>query len=136
MLGKSGKAWFDARVFGVPSKEEAFNAVMWRIRDAEKNSRSMFAQTFCSHKELLNKNGKEQTEYCLNKTGNDWNSIDDRYKYGILIKKMEYTKMIELDKIQVFSDVAEVKRTKLVSWSEKLTKFSDENVNLIIRKLK
>ena len=136
MLEKSGKAWFDARVFGVPSKEEAFNAVMWRIRDAEKNSRSMFAQTFCSHKELLNKNGKEQTEYCFNKTGKDWNSIEDRYKYGILVKKTEYTKMVDLDEIQVFSDVSEVKRTKIVSWSEKLTKFSDESVNLIIRKLK
>ena len=42
MKKKIGKAWFDARVFGVESDEEAFNSVMWRVRDCVKNARSMF----------------------------------------------------------------------------------------------
>jgi tRNA(His) 5'-end guanylyltransferase len=45
MEEKVGNAWFDARLYGVKSKDEAYNSLMWRVRDAEKNSRSMFAHT-------------------------------------------------------------------------------------------
>jgi len=128
---KVGTAWFDARVFGVPNKEEAFNCLMWRIRDSEKNSRSMFAQTYCSHKSLLNKNGEEQVNFCLEKTGNDWNKIKDEYKFGMIVKKEAYEKIVNLDHIQTFSDVDTVTRTRLVSWSEDITSFSDEKVDLI-----
>lgn len=127
-------AWFDCRVFGVKSKEEAFNAVMWRVRDAEKNSRSMFAQTYCSHKSLLNKTGIEQVQFCKETTGKDWESVDTKFKYGILTKREKYQKVTNIDHIQVFSDVETVERTRIVSWSEKLTTFSDEAVDKIVRK--
>lgn len=134
---KVGNAWFDARVFGVPSADEAFNAIMWRVRDAEKNSRSMFAQAYCSHKSLLNKNGVEQVEYCKATTGNDWETVEDKLKYGILVKKESYYKVLtDLDKIQTFGDVDSVKRTRLVTWAEPLTSYSDESVEMITRKLK
>ena len=41
--GKLGKAWFDSRVYAVPNDVEAFNSVLWRVRDAEKNSRSSWS---------------------------------------------------------------------------------------------
>jgi len=41
---KVGSAWFDCRVYGVDNDEEAFNSVMWRVRDAVKNSRSIWSQ--------------------------------------------------------------------------------------------
>lgn len=125
---KIGKAWFDARVFGVPDDIEAFNTVMWRVRDCIKNSKSMFAQAYCSHKSLLNKNGEDQISFCLETTGNDWNTIPDKVKYGVLIKKESF--------IKVISPNETVKRTKIVSWSEPLTTFSIENVNIITKKLK
>ena len=125
---KIGKAWFDARVFGVPTDIEAFNTVMWRVRDCIKNSKSMFAQAYCSHKSLLNKNGEEQIIFCLETTCNDWNTIHDKVKYGVLIKKESF--------IKVISPNETVKRTKIVSWSEPLTTFSIENVNIITKKLK
>jgi len=137
MQNKIGKAWFDCRVFGVPSDEEAFNAVMWRVRDAEKNSRSMFAQTFCSHKELQNKTGLEQVEFCKEKTGEDWELIEDRYKYGILVKKHQYQKVVEVPEggINAYNsdEVKTVTRSKIVTYSEKLV-FSDEAVQKIMRK--
>jgi len=133
---KVGKAWFDARLYGVESKEEAFNSVLFRTRDCIKNSYSMFAQTYVSHKSLLNKNGPEQIAYCLQKTGKDWNDIDDGYKYGFLTKRETYEKVVNLDDIQVFSDVSTVTRTRTVTWAEPLTTFSDEKVDMIVSKLK
>jgi tRNA(His) 5'-end guanylyltransferase len=132
---KVGKAWFDARVYGVPSKEEAFNSVLWRIRDAEKNSRSMFAQTYCSHKKLMNKTGEEQVEFCKAETGKDWELVEDRYKYGILVKKERFVKIIEFNEYNNATDVGGVERTRLTSWSQHMV-YSDENVDLIMRKVR
>ena len=118
-------AYFDAKAFGVPDKYEAFNSVLWRCRDCEKNSRSMFAQAYCSHKSLLNKTGEEQVGYCLETTGNDWNKIEDKYKYGTFIKNESYVKETEN---------GTAPRTRLVEVAQKLT-FSDENVEFLLSKV-
>lgn len=118
-----GVPYFDARCYGVPTNEEAFNSILWRARDAEKNSRSMFAQAYCSHKSLLNKTGEEQVQFCLETTGKDWNKEQDIFKYGILIKKEVYQKVISLDE--------SVTRTRIISFAKHLT-YSEENVNLIM----
>lgn len=133
LLSKLGNAWFDCRVYGVDSDEEAFNSVLWRVRDAEKNSRSIFAQTYCSHKQLQKKTGKEQVEFCKEKTGKDWETIDDRYKYGILVKKEKYLKIVEMNQYQNATDVGGVERTRVYSFSKHLT-YSKENVELIMAK--
>lgn len=124
-----GKAYFDARVFGVPSPVEAFNVFMWRSRDCVKNSKSMFAQAYCSHKELQNKNGDEQIEYCKNKTSKDWNELEDKFKYGVLIKKELY----EVPDNNPNSEQNEgfVTRSRLVYFSKNLSTFSQENVELV-----
>jgi tRNA(His) guanylyltransferase len=125
---KIGLATFDSRAYGVDSKEEAFNAVMWRVRDALKNSYSQFAQAYCPHKELLKKTGIEQISYCLETTCNDWNDIKDKYKYGIFVKRTMYNKFLD--------DGSSVVRTKQTSWSERITTFNPEDVDLICRKYK
>jgi len=119
-----GNAWFDARVFGVPSDEEAFNAVLWRIRDCVKNSKSMYAQAYCSHKELMYKNGQEQIDFCLEKTGNDWNEIAEHLKYGTLVKKELYQKETEHGSVQ---------RSQITTTVMKPT-FSKENVKFVMSK--
>lgn len=138
MKAKVGNAWFDARVYGVPSKEEAYNSVMWRQRDAFKNAQSMFAQTYCSHKSLLNKTGPEQVAFCLEETGKDFSKVKKKYQYGILVKREQYQKDIsDLDKVQTYSDATTVTRTRVVSFTDKrLTSFSEDSVDLVVRKLK
>ena len=118
-------AYFDARVFGVPDKAEVFNSFMFRSRDNEKNSKSQFAQAYCNHKELLHKNGVEQIQYTLEKTGKDWNDIEDKYKYGTLVKKELYLKR---------TDSGDVQRSRTKRIYQKFTEFSGENVNLICSK--
>lgn len=124
---KYGTAFFDARIFGVSTDEDAYDVIKWRMIDALKNSKSMFAQAYCSHKSLLNKHGGEQIKFCLEQTNNDWYSIDDRYKYGVIIKKESYMK-------ETVHGMTE--RTKVSSFvNEDFINTSDENINLAIRKL-
>lgn len=137
---KLGEAYFDCRCFGVPTIEEAFNVFMWRSRDCIKNSKSMMTQAYVSHKELQNKNGEEQIQYCLEKTGKDWNQIADRFKYGVLIKKELYEKQIEKRDVE-WHELATPKtlvhptctRSRLVQTSIPMNSFSPELVELISR---
>lgn len=135
MSKKLGNAWFDCRIYGVLSDEEAFNSVLWRVRDAEKNSRSMFAQSYCSHRELQGLNGLEQVQYCLEKTGKDWHKIDNRYKYGILVKREKYLKPVAMSEggTMDYSQNEFVERTRVVQASVPLT-FTDANVRMIMTK--
>ena len=129
---KLGNAYFDCRCFGVPSKEEAFNVFMWRSRDCIKNSKSMMAQAYVPHRELQGKNGEEQILYCLEETGKDWNQIEDRFKYGVLIKKELYLKEIE-NKYSSHNSQANCTRSRLVQASIPMNSFSPELVEIISR---
>lgn len=53
---------FDCRVWNVPTLTEAANTILWREKDATKNSISMAAQHYYSHKQLENKNSSEKQE--------------------------------------------------------------------------
>ena len=137
--GKIGNAYFDARVFGVPDEDEVFNTFMWRVRDCEKNSRSMFAQAVCSHKELHGKTGEKQVQYTLEKTGKDWNKIDDCYKYGTFIKKELYEKEVDKNSSTYHNKnvtMETVTRSRICEFSEKLTNYSEEGVKMITRQYK
>ena len=129
--GKLGEAYFDCRCFGVPTIEEAFNVFMWRSRDCVKNSKSMMAQAYVSHRELQGKNGEEQILYCLEKTGKDWNQIEERFKYGVLVKKELYEKQIDFEKYDGPNDTCT--RSRLVQTSIPMNTFSPELVELISR---
>jgi len=78
--------YFDARVYEATEKD-AYLSIVWRCRDAIKNSKNVFAQTYCRKKDLFNKTSQEQIEYCLETTGRDWNDLDDIYKYGVTVFK-------------------------------------------------
>lgn len=49
---KETTAFFDSRLFVLPSETEMFNTFLWRQRDAEKNSKAMLSQQYFSQKEL------------------------------------------------------------------------------------
>lgn len=82
-------AFFDARVFQIPEKEEVVNCLIWRQRDAERNSIQMLAQSLFSHNELHKKNTSELQEMCFQK-GHNWNDLDVSKKRGSLIVKATY----------------------------------------------
>lgn len=73
---------FDCRVFSVPSKREALNAVVWREFDAVKNSIQMLAQSLFSHKSLQNLNSKQLQYKMLTEKEVNWNDLDLVLKRG------------------------------------------------------
>lgn len=74
-------AYFDGRVWNVPSEQEAVNCLVWRELDATRNSIQMAAQSLYSHNQLHLKNTSEMQEMLWNK-GINWNDYPARFKRG------------------------------------------------------
>jgi tRNA(His) guanylyltransferase len=77
---------FDARVFQLPSKEEAANAFLWRAMDARKNAISMVAQSRFSHKALFGKDQKAMLAM-LAEAGVDFEALPVRFRRGSFIRR-------------------------------------------------
>ena len=72
---------FDARAFNVP-REEVANYFLWRAKDWSRNSVQMYAQSFFSHKQLLNK-GIPEIHEMLHDIGKNWtNDLPPHLKNG------------------------------------------------------
>lgn len=91
---RNSLAYFDCRVFSIPSQEEVINYLIMRQKDAIKNSVSMFSQSFFSHQKLEGKNTKEKIEMCLAE-GGDWNSIEIGQQRGRIAHKNQINKKIK-----------------------------------------
>lgn len=76
---------FDARVWNVPNLAEGANAFLWRENDAVKNSISMAASAYYSHKELMGKNSNEKQEMLFAK-GINWNDYPTHSKRGTYVQ--------------------------------------------------
>lgn len=77
---------FDARVFSVPSKEEAVNALVWREWDATKNSSQMAASALYPHRQLMGKGHGERLDMMRAK-GVNWNDYPAAFKRGTYVKR-------------------------------------------------
>jgi len=80
-------ALFDARAWQVPSLEEAANALLWRELDASKNSVSMVAHHYFSHRLLQGKHSKEMQEMLFQEHGINWNDFPARCKRGAWFRR-------------------------------------------------
>jgi tRNA(His) guanylyltransferase len=74
-------AFFDARVWTVPTEQEAVNCLLWRELDATRNNIQMAAQALYSHKQLHRKNTSEMQEMLWQK-GINWHDYPARFKRG------------------------------------------------------
>lgn len=89
---------FDARVWNMPSLEEATNVFVWRELDAIKNSISMAARAHFSHKQIDNKNGAEMQEM-LRQKGIDWSDYPDFFKRGTYIQRRKTVRKFTTDEL-------------------------------------
>lgn len=83
---EGGPAFFDARVFTIPEKVEVLNYLIWRQKDATRNSIQMAAQSVYSHKELNKKKWSDLNEMLFQK-GINFNDYSSSEKRGSLIVK-------------------------------------------------
>ena len=80
------KPTFDCRVFFVPNLMEAYNCLLWRRKDAERNSASMLAMKYFSANQLHKRSHVEKLEM-IQEAGDDWNVYPDYFKYGVYITR-------------------------------------------------
>lgn len=76
---------FDARVWNVPSLQEAVNVLIWREWDATKNSIQMAGHEYFSNKQLHKKNTSEIQEMLWSEYGVNWNDYPVFFKRGTYI---------------------------------------------------
>jgi len=78
---------FDCRVFQLPNRTEAANAVLWREKDATKNAISMAERSFYSHKALHGKSSSEMQEMIFQK-GQNFNDYPAFFKRGTFVRRI------------------------------------------------
>lgn len=82
--------FFDSKAFNIPEDDIA-NYFLWRVKDWNRNSLNMYAQSFFSHKQLMNKHSSEVHEM-LHGIGKNWaTDLPDICKNGTWILKDQST---------------------------------------------
>ena len=94
IIGKPSAGVFDSRVFTVPDQGDAANYLIWRQRDATRNSLSMAAQSQFSHKTLQGKSGSEMQDMLFN-AGINWNDYPARFKRGGMVVRRSGEQIFE-----------------------------------------
>jgi len=79
---------FDCRAWSLPNKMEAMNALLWREKDATRNSISMAAQSMYSATQLHGKSSSIKQEMMFQK-GVNWNDYPSFFKRGTYIQRRE-----------------------------------------------
>lgn len=75
-------AFFDSRAFTIPEFSEVENCLIWRQKDATRNSISLTAQAFFSPAQLHGKSSDECQEMLWKEKGVNWNDMDPCFKRG------------------------------------------------------
>ena len=90
---------FDARVFQLPSKEEAANTFLWRAMDARKNAISMVAQSRFSAKTL---HGKDQAAMLamLADVGVDFDGYPVCFRRGSFVRRKLVERTLTTDELE------------------------------------
>lgn len=78
---------FDCRVWQVPQLEDAYDAFDWREKDAVKNSITMAASAYFSHKQLHGVNGSDKREM-LRSVGVEYNDMPAFFRRGTYVQRV------------------------------------------------
>lgn len=84
--GLAQSATFDARAFTIPDRQEVFNYLIWRQKDASRNSIQAVAQSLYLPSELYCKQLADLHQL-LHEKGINWNDYKPRYKHGAACTK-------------------------------------------------
>ncbi len=82
-------AMFDSRVFTIPDPVEVSNYLVWRQKDATRNSISMAAQAAFSAAALHGKSTGEMQDMLWREHEINWNEYDPRFKRGTIVAPRE-----------------------------------------------
>ncbi len=94
-------AFFDSRVYNIP-KEEVANYMLWRQKDATRNSIQMFGHFHFGHKKLHKKSNKDILDLLIEEKHINWNSEHTWKKRGTVIRKDDNSFVLD-EQIPIFS---------------------------------
>jgi tRNA(His) 5'-end guanylyltransferase len=101
---------FDCRVWNVPTLSEATNCFLWRENDATKNSISMAARHYFSHKSLDSKNGSEMQEMLWKEHGVNWNNYPDFFKRGTYVQRKKSVRKFTIEELELLPKLHEARK--------------------------
>lgn len=79
-------ALFDARAFNIPVSD-CCNCILWRQKDATRNSINSLGQSMFPHKVLQNKTTSQVQDMLMEKFGVNWNNLSTVEKRGTAVIK-------------------------------------------------
>ena len=130
--GVLGMAYFDGRLFSVPSLEEALNCVLWRCRhDAVRNSVGAFARTMFNTKELHGKSTHEVLEMMKGRGVVFRDAVPKWAVEGTLVKKEQFE---HEGRNQKTGETEITVRSRTRAIDRGVTEFSEENLKLVTEK--
>jgi len=123
-------AQFDCKVWTVPNQNDAFAWFLYRQLDCVKNSKQQTAQTYLPHKQLLGKDADKQIQMVKEFNGIDWNTFENKYKFGRFIYKVEITETKMIPQLNNTITYTRNKFTPMPAWDltteEGKTKFIEQ----------
>lgn len=125
-----GTAHFDARLFAVPSVEEALNCLIWRCRnDAVRNAISSFARTMYSREEMHGKKAGQLLDMMKTEKGVVFEESVPKWAIeGCLVKKEKF----EHEGVNLRTGQKEkTERMRMRMEERGVRRWSEENLKLI-----
>lgn len=88
IIDTHGNPTFDCKVWNVDTHEEVLDWFSFRQQDCARNAITMWASSFCAHKELLNKDTKERKSLAEKKCRKSYEeAVPDQWRNGRYIRK-------------------------------------------------
>jgi len=96
-------ALFDCRAWQVPNITEASNVLLWREKDATKNSVSMLGHEYFSHKQLHKKTANDIQNMLLTQHDVNWSDYPNAFKRGTYVVRNAITSKPSTEEIKLLS---------------------------------
>jgi hypothetical protein len=122
---------FDCKCWNVPSLNDVFAWFLYRQIDRVRNSKQQTAQTYLTHKQLMNKDTDSQVKLMLDEKGIEWNTYDDNKKYFFSCFTDYYFGNIKANRfvpltLVINGNGGEKAEKKANAFKKKLSEFDDE----------
>jgi tRNA(His) 5'-end guanylyltransferase len=116
---------FDCRCFSVPNKSEAVNALIWREKDAVRNSIQMLGQANFSHATLQGKSCDEIQEMLFQEKGINWNDTRSRDKRGGYFQVETVTKKLSPEELEDLPPLHEARKNPEAVFTRKIVSYKE-----------
>jgi len=130
ILDKIHLAYFDGRIFNVPTLSEVLYNIIWRMTDAKRNSKNNLGHIHFPQREVEGLHPGQILDKLLNEKGVDWNEMPGPFKWGCFLKKSQYEKDSENP---ITGEKIIATRTRIATASFDL-RYSDESIPLLSAK--